>query len=248
MPARLGKEPLSRDRVLEAAMALADSHGLGAITMRRVAEALDCEAMSLYHYVADKKTLLAGLTEVVIGEIAQVSLRPPPDAVGDDRPADWREVIRGRCLAARQVMQRHPWAPALVSTQADVPPTVYPVFEGLVATMVEAGCSYDLAHRAIHSLGSLLFGFTQELFEPSAEDPGTSPEEMRAMAEAMPHLTRLAEVTVHDDEGALSVCDTQAEFEFTLALILDGLEAHRRQDARRRSRSGRSARSASGAV
>jgi 3-methyladenine DNA glycosylase/8-oxoguanine DNA glycosylase len=105
---------------------------------------------------------------------------------------------------------------------------VIPLFEALVATMVEGGCSYELAHRAIHSLGSLLFGFTQELFEPSAQDEGVASEELEAMALAMPHLARLAEVAAHAAEGSLSVCDTQSEFEFTLGLVLDGLEAHRR--------------------
>jgi AcrR family transcriptional regulator len=222
-PARMAKEPLSRERVLAAALAVADTEGLRAVTMRRVAQALGCEAMTLYYYVDDKSSLLAGLTEAVIGEIAVASLDPrlTVDA------GDWREVIRRRCLTARRVMLRHPWAPALVATQYQAPTNVLPLFEALVATMVEGGCSYELAHRAIHSLGSLLFGFTQELFEPAADDDGAPSEELEAVALAMPHLARLAQVAVHQVEGSLSMCDTQSEFEFTLGLILDGLEAHR---------------------
>lgn len=225
MPARTGP-PLSRDRVLQAAVALADADGLGVLTMRRLADDLDCEAMSLYHYVDDKKALLAGLAEVVVGEVVAATsghgIRG--DVAGEH---DWRDVVRARCLAARQVMLRHPWAPSLLTTQPQAPPNAFMIFEALVGTMVEAGCSYELAHRAIHSLGSLVLGFTQELFEPSAEDEGTSAEEMEAMAAAMPYLSRLGEVAVHEVEGSLSVCDTQYEFEFTLGLILDGLEAHR---------------------
>lgn len=225
MPARTGP-PLSRERVLHAAVALADDGGLRALTMRGLADDLDCEAMSLYHYVDDKKALLAGLAEVVVGEVVAATSDHPVGSgvVGED---DWRDVVRARCLAARQVMLRHPWAPSLLTTQSQVPPNAFMIFEALVGTMVEAGCSYELAHRAIHSLGSLVLGFTQELFEPTAGDGGTPPEEMAAMAAAMPYLSRLGEVAVHEVEGSLSVCDTQSEFEFTLGLILDGLEAHR---------------------
>jgi AcrR family transcriptional regulator len=223
MPARNDKPPLSRERVLAAALAIADTDGVARLTMRRVADSLDCEAMSLYYYVEDKKSLLAGLAETVVGEVLAATSTP---ATGGET-GDWRDAVRARCLAARDVMLRHPWAPQLLASQARVPPNLYPIFEAVVATMVRAGLGYELAHRAIHSLGSLLLGFTQELFEPSADDDGTSVEEMTAMATALPHLARLAQVAVHETEGSLSVCDTRAEFEFTLGLILDGLEARR---------------------
>jgi len=223
MPARTTKEALSRERVLDAALAVADLDGLGTLTMRRVAEELDCEAMSLYYYVRDKESLLAALTEAVVGEICESCLDPSLQ----EGAADWREVVKRRCLAAREVMLRHPWAPHLVASQPTAPSTAYALFEALVATMVDGGCSHSLAHRAIHSLGSMLLGFTQELFEPEAGDGDISMEEMEALALAMPHLAKIAEVAAHESKGALSMCDTQAEFEFTLGLILDGLEAHR---------------------
>lgn len=244
MPARTDKPPLARERVVAAAVAIADREGVAALTMRRVAEALDCEAMSLYHYVDGKKALLDAVVDAVVREIAEVTLQSP-DTAGDV-DGDWRDVVEARCHGARGVMLRHPWAPGLVASQAEAPPTVMPIFEALVATMVEAGLGYDLAHRAIHSLGSLLLGFTQELFEPSADDAGPASQgsaqagsaqemaaqematqEMAAMAAELPHLARLAEIAVHEAEGSLSFCDTRAEFTFTLRLILDGLEAHR---------------------
>ncbi len=77
----------------------------------------------------------------------------------------------------------------------------------------------------------MLLGFTQELFEPEAGEQNASSEEMEASALAMPHLARIAEVAAHESTGSLSVCDTQAEFEFTLGLILDGLEARRRAES-----------------
>lgn len=226
MPApapRADREPLSRARVLDAAVVLADAEGLGALTMRRLAGELRCEAMSLYHHVADKNALLDGLAEVVVGEIAEACLDPGATAGS----LDWRDVVRRRCLAARTVMHRHPWAPGLIAARSQPPPTVYPLFEALVATMVEGGCGYPLAHRAIHSLGSMLLGFTQELFEPAVDDEQARDEAAQDLEPTMPHLAHLAEVAVHEARGSLGICDTQAEFEFTLRLILDGLEAHR---------------------
>jgi AcrR family transcriptional regulator len=225
MPARSAREPLSRERVLDAAMTLADAEGLRVVTMRRVADTLDCEAMSLYYYVRDKDSLLTALTEAVVGEICASSLDPSLT----EGVAYWREVVRRRCLAARRVMLRHPWAPRLVAAQPTAPSTAYALFEALVAAMVDGGCTYPLAHRAIHALGSMLLGFTQELFEPDTGDAEVSAEEMAALELAMPHLARIAEVAAHESEGSLSVCDTQAEFEFTLGLVLDGLDAHRQR-------------------
>jgi AcrR family transcriptional regulator len=223
MPSRGDKAPLSRERVVAAGVAVADGEGLAAVTMRRVADVLDCEAMSLYHHVKDKKDLLAGLAEAVVGEVLLAARAP---GIGDEAQ-DWRDVVRARCLGARQVMHRHPWAPPLLVSQPTAPPSVYAVYEELVSTMVGAGFGYDLAHRAIHALGSLVLGFAQELFEPAVDDDGSSPQEAAAMAAHLPHLSRLGELALHETEGALSVCDTQAEFEFTLGLVLDGLEARR---------------------
>lgn len=222
MPART-KQALSRDRVLAAGVALADAEGLAAVTMRRVATALDCEAMSLYHHVPDKKALLGGLAETVVGETVVACLDPALTAGA----SDWRDVVRRRCLAAREVMLRHPWAPPLLATADQPPPNTYLLFEALVGTMADAGCSYPLAHKAIHALGSMLLGFTSELFEPSPDDAEVTPEVVAALEATFPHLARVAVVAAHEAEGALSVCDTAAEFAFTLGLVLDGLEAHR---------------------
>ena len=219
MPART-KEALSRDRVLAAGVAIADAEGLAAVTMRRVAAALDCEAMSLYHHVADKKAMLAGLAEAVVAEVLTATLGTDDGGDGED----WRDVVRRRCLGAREVMLAHPWAPPLIAAQP-APPNVYVLFEALVATMAGAGCSYVLAHRAIHALGPMLLGFTSELFEP--DDAEVTPEQLAALDEVFPHLGGVARVAAHENEGSLSVCDTRAEFVFTLGLVLDGLEAHR---------------------
>ena len=212
--------------MLTAAVALADTDGLAAVTMRNVAAELGVEAMSLYHHVAGKEGLLDGLLERVMAEVDEVVARLQPQD-------DWRRTVRARCLASRSVMLRHPWAPELISSRTTIPPAVFTHFEALLAVMVEAGFSYHLAHRALHSLGSMVLGFVQELFTPTsvgsnAESASQDADALAAMAPLLPHVTAMVASEVHDNDGdMLGWCDSQAEFEFTLDLLLDGYEAHR---------------------
>jgi AcrR family transcriptional regulator len=209
--------------VLAAAMGLADREGLAAVTMRRLAADVGVEAMSLYHHVPGKEGLLDGLAEAVLVEInAAVEARVRPDD-------DWPAALRHRCLGAREVMVRHRWAPGLLGSRSSIPPGLYPYYEEILATMIRGGLSYHLGHRAIHALGTMVLGFTQELFTP-ATDGGTMDEEaaeaeLVAMAAALPHLTAMVAAEVHDhEEDPLGWCDSQDEFEFTLDLLLDGLQ------------------------
>ncbi|WP_234996550.1 TetR/AcrR family transcriptional regulator [Demequina sp. NBRC 110054] len=219
-PGETAREPLSRDRIVQAAVAIADFSGLRAVTMRGVADELDCEAMSLYHHVAKKPDLMAAMVEAIVGEVAvtQAAIREE----------DWRDTFRARCLAARGVMLAHPWAPALISEQTQSPAAMFALYEDFLATLIDAGFDYGLAHRAIHSIGSLILGFSNELFDPAPDsDEEIDEEAMLAMAAQMPHLLQMAATGPHDPDGSLSACDTRAEFVFTLDLILDGLEARR---------------------
>lgn len=216
------RTPLSRDRVLSAAMDLVDAEGLPSLTMRRLASHLGVEAMSLYHHVPGKEPLLDGLAEALIVEI-RTAVAAAAHA-GDD----WPEALRRRCLAAREVMVRHRWAPGLLGSRTSIPAGLYPYYEEILATMFRGGVSYHLGHRAIHALGTMVLGFTQELFSPDTEG-GTMNEEaaeaeFAAMAAVLPHLTAMVASEVHDnDEDPLGWCDSQNEFVFTLDLILDGL-------------------------
>ena len=219
---RAARLPLSRDRVLAAAIRLADAEGLPAVTMRRLAADVGVEAMSLYHHVPGKEGLLDGLAEAVLVEInAAVEARVRPDD-------DWPAALRHRCLGAREVMVRHRWAPGLLGSRSSIPPGLYPYYEEILATMIRGGLSYHLGHRAIHALGTMVLGFTQELFTPDA-DGGTMDEEaaeaeFAAMADVLPHLTTMVASEVHDnEEDPLGWCDSQQEFEFTLDLLLEGL-------------------------
>jgi AcrR family transcriptional regulator len=214
--------PLTRERVLRAAVQLADERGIDALTMRNLGQELGVEAMSLYNHVSNKEDVLDGAVDVVVREVlAAVEALEAPSG-----PAEWKPAMRRRILEARAVLLRHRWAPAVFESRTGLPPAALPYFESLLGLMLEAGFSMDLAHHALHALGSRALGFTQELFVTD-DDPG--PEMIAVMRQQMaaefPNLAELMGVVYHDPGSALgSGCDDQFEFEFGLDLILDGLE------------------------
>jgi AcrR family transcriptional regulator len=218
---------LSRERVFRAAVDLADAGGIASVTMRRLARKLGVEAMSLYHHVADKDEVLAGMVDVVIDEInARVAEIGTPPSAADD---GWRTVVRRRILAARDVLLGHPWAPAVIESRSTMSPTVMRYYESLVGQLRAGGLSVSLVHHAMHALGSRALGFSQELFGP--DDDADAGPEVTAMlggqlAKEFPYLTEIAviESANHDEDSTLGWCDDQVEFEFGLDLLLDGLQ------------------------
>jgi AcrR family transcriptional regulator len=215
------KVPLSRERVLGAAIEVADRGGLESLTMRRLAQELGVEAMSLYYHVANKDEVLDGMIEALIEEInGQVAGLPTH--------GDWKRDLREHILTARQVFLRHPWAPGVLETRTTMSGPVLIYFDSVLGLMRSGGFSYDLAHHALHALGSRALGFTQELFDPG-DDGGAAEEEanelMAEMSERAPHLIEMMMEISHDDpDSTLGWCDDQVEFEFGLDLVLDGLE------------------------
>jgi len=217
--------PLSRERVLRAAIKVADASGIESLTMRRLAEELGAEAMSLYYYVASKEDLLDGIADAVVAEINDaVSTIDVPSA-----GASWKTAVRQRILSAREVLLRHRWAPRVLETRTSTSLAVLLYYDGLLRLMRDGGFSYDLIHHALHALGSRALGFSQEMFDPSG---GTSDAETAAelerMAQQIPHLVSMFMEVAHDDpDSTLGWCDDQTEFEFGLDLILDGLDTMR---------------------
>ncbi len=210
---------LTRERVLLAARDLADADGVDALTMRRLAEALGVEAMSLYHHVPNKDAILDGLAELVFTEIeAEVG-----GFGSTSTPGTWRRDLRERVLGARRVLLRHPWLPGLLEARGVLAPTMARYVDGVVGLMLDGGLSYDLAHHALHALGSRMYGFSQEL---RLDDQGGDGAELDpALLAAVPNLAGMLAQAVHDDPGAtLGWCDDQTEFEFGLDLLLEGLE------------------------
>jgi AcrR family transcriptional regulator len=211
-------EPLSRQRVLRAAVTIADEAGIQALTMRRLAEEVGAEAMSLYYHFANKEEVLDGVVEVIVEELNDVVGRVDVPSAG----ADWKKAVRARILAAREVLLRHPWAPRLFETRAAMSPAVVRYHDALVGLMRDGGFSFDLCHHALHALGSRAMGFTQELFDPG---DGADQEMPTDMADQFPNLAAMLAEVVHDDpESTLGWCDDQTEFEFGLDVILDGLD------------------------
>jgi AcrR family transcriptional regulator len=219
------RTPLTRERVLQAAVALADERGIETLTMRNLGQELGVEAMSLYNHVAGKEAILDGAIELVVGEILE--------GVEDETlsgPAEWKTVTRRRILAAREVMLRHRWAPKVLETRNEMSAVVLRYYDGLLGLMFAGGFSADLAHHAMHALGSRALGFTQELYEEADDVPAETVSAMAIqMAGEYPNLAEMLKVVTHDADTTLGWCDDQFEFEFGLDLLLDGLE--RRRDA-----------------
>jgi AcrR family transcriptional regulator len=208
--------------VLLAAMTIADQDGIESLTMRNLASALDVEAMSLYYHVANKEAVLDGVVDVVVDEINEAVAALDPTA-GDD----WKKAMRMRILAARDVLLSHPWAPDVIEKRTTMSLGIIQYFDGVVGIFREGGFSYDLAHHAMHALGSRAMGFTQELFEPDdTSSVGDATNEMfEQLADQVPYLIEmLAEISHGDPESTLGWCDDQVEFEFGLDLVLDGLD------------------------
>ncbi|MEV6157682.1 TetR/AcrR family transcriptional regulator [Nonomuraea sp. NPDC052129] len=210
--------------MLRAAVKVADEGGIESLTMRRLAEELGAEAMSLYYHVAKKEDVLDGIVGVIAGEINEAVGRIDVPSKG----AAWKTAVRQRILTARQVFLRHPWAPRVFETRTDVSPAVVQYFDALIGLMRDGGFSNDLAHHALHALGSRALGFTQEMFDPGDGAGDDSAAMLDAMAEQLPHLVGMLREIAHDDpDSTLGWCDDQTEFEFGLDLILDGLDRMR---------------------
>jgi AcrR family transcriptional regulator len=214
------RTPLNRDRVLHAAVALADEVGSSGVSMRRLAQQLGVVPMALYKHVADKDELLDGMVDVVIAEF-----EPPA------RGLDWKDGVRQRVLSARRAVLRHPWARQVIESRTRRTPAVLGHMEAVAGTFRAGGFSIDLTHHVMHALGNRIWGFSPELFDEPAED-GVSPltpEARQAVAtefaQRYPHILEIAvSATGGDLSGATGGCDEQFEFEFALDLLLDGAE------------------------
>jgi len=211
--------------VLRSAVDVADRGGIESLTMRRLAEELGAEAMSIYYHVANKDAVLDGIVDVIAEEINEVVDRIEVSATG----AGWKPAVRQRILAARQVLLRHPWAPRVLETRTTMSPALLRYHDGLIELMRAGGFSYDQIHHAMHALGSRALGFTQELFDPGdGADNDDTAAAFEAIADQVPYLAGMLMEIAHDDpDSTLGWCDDQTEFEFALDLILDGLDRMR---------------------
>jgi len=204
--------PLSRQRALQVAVALADTGGIGSLTMRRLAQALGVEAMSLYHHVANKDDILDGMVDIVFGEIAL-----PPATT------DWKTAMQRRAHSARTALARHPWAISLMESRATPGPATLRHHDAVIGCLRHAGFSIEMTAHAYSVLDSYIYGFAHQ----EMNLPFDTAEETKEVADAIlhqfpageyPHLVELA--TEHVLQPGYDHGD---EFEFGLDLILDGL-------------------------
>ncbi len=209
------RAPLSRERILRTAVALADQGGVEAASMRKIAQELGVVPMALYKHVASKDELLDGMIDVVVGEID-----PPATNV------DWKTAVRERILSARRALLRHPWASRVMESRTEPTPTVLAYMDSMIGMFRTGGFSMDLTHHAMHAMGSRLMGFTQELFNDGGDvDPEVEARMWGQMADVYPSIYELFLTVTHDDASVVGPgCDDQFEFEFALDLLLDGLE------------------------
>jgi AcrR family transcriptional regulator len=220
------RSPLTRERVILEAVALADEFGITMLTMRRLADRLFVEPMSLYHHVANKDEILDGMVDVVFREIVLPSTR-----------AEWKTAMRERAASAREALRRHPWAVGRMESRANPGPATLRHHDAIIGCLRGSGFSVALAAHAFSAIDSYLYGFAMQELNLPFHTPEETAEMAVTFLDQFPaaQFPHLAELTV--EHVMQPGYDYGAEFGFGLDLILDGLERIRaapRRTVRRR--------------
>jgi AcrR family transcriptional regulator len=209
-----GERPrLTRDRVLAAAVAVADRGGIGSLTIRSLADALDVRPMSVYHYVANKDEILDGIVDIVFSEMET------PTVGGE-----WRSEVARRAHSARRVLRRHPWAVPLLESRTSPGPATLAHHDAVLGTLLAAGFSRELTAHAYALLDAYVYGFAIQ----EASLPFEGPDSVADVADpimalmatgAYPHMVDMA-TSYYLQPGY----DFGDEFDFGLNLVLDALD------------------------
>jgi AcrR family transcriptional regulator len=207
------RERVTRERIIRAALRIMDEEGLEAVTMRRVGRELGCEAMSLYNHVQDKEEILDGICEAVLAEFT---------VPGGDT---WEEAIRAGAREYRRLLRAHPTVLTLMTERRKpfANPDSLRAYEFALGVFRSAGLSPDEAAMAFHVFGGFILGFvTMELgmmVGVSDEAHGYAHQEMGRLAASagLPHLGEALPF--------FADCDVEAQFEFGLDLLVDGLRS-----------------------
>lgn len=203
--------PLTKDRVLRAAMTVADRGGIAALTIRSVAAELAVKPMSLYHHVPNKEAIIDGVIDVVFGEIAL----PRTDT-------DWRTALTERARSARAVLRRHPWATPFMESRSRPGPATLRHHDAVLGTLIEGGFPLVLAGHAYSLMDCYIYGFALEEaalpFTRENLDDAMDGYLSQFQADEYPHLVRFAAERV-----LRPGYDYAHEFDYGLDLILDGL-------------------------
>ena len=214
-PSAKARTPLSRERVLRAALVLADQGGIESLTMRKLGQELGVEAMSLYNHVANKDDILDGIVDLVFGEIALPS-----------NQADWKAAVRKRAVSAHEALLRHPWATSLMQSRTNPGPATLRHHDSVLGSLRQAGFTLVMAAHAVSVIDGYVYGFALQQINIPLQTPEQVAEVgqnvLRQLAGEYPHL---AEMIV--EHAMKPGYDYAEEFEFGLDLILDGLEGLR---------------------
>ena len=206
------RDTLNRERVVRAAMDLADESGIESVTMRELGRRLGVEAASLYNHVAGKDDLLDGMADLVVAEIDLPS-----------RDVDWKEAMRRRAVSAREVFTHHRWGAGLIDSREGSGPSRLSYADRVLGTLLQAGFSPGIAANAFLALDSYVYGFERQRSNLSLGDEVDTTETAQEVLAAIPQgaYPSLARVAM---EYAAKPYDDAAAFDFGLGLILDGLQ------------------------
>ncbi len=206
------REPLSRERILHAAVAVADAGGYGSLTIRSLAQHLHVQPMAIYHHVANKGEILDGILDLVFSEIEL----PVPGG-------DWRAELARRAHSARRVLRRHPWAIMVLQSGTSPGAATLRHHDAIIGTLRGAGFSVTMTAHAYALLDSYVYGFALSETALPINGPETVAEVAEAMQErhpldAYPHLAEFSRAHIMRPDY-----DFGAEFQFGLDVVLDGL-------------------------
>jgi AcrR family transcriptional regulator len=209
------RKPLSRERIVAAALTVADDQGIEALSMRRLGQTLGFEAMSLYNHVANKDDVVDGILDLVLAE-----MEPP-------QPDGGLPAIRSSAVAAHEALKRHPWAANLLMASRRVRPARLRYMEALLGCLRGAGFSAETTYHAYHIIDAHIVGFS--LWQAGHAAAPSHVEDMREWFERMIRVDRFPYLHEHGlqhlkDGPYLPV----SAFEFALDLLLESLEKLRK--------------------
>jgi AcrR family transcriptional regulator len=208
------RRPLSRERVLEAALELADARGFEAISMRNVAKRLGVEAMSLYNHVANKEDVVDGLVDIVFGEIE----------VAAPGTTDWRTAMRERAISVRAALNRHRWAVGLMEGRMNPGPASMRTHDAVLGCLREAGFPFRAAVHAYSLMDAYIYGFALQERGLPFDAPEETAQVMERQRRNVPDMGAYPYLMEAAAEFAGAGYDYDVEFALGLDLILDGLE------------------------
>ena len=207
------RSALSRERVIGAAVTLADAIGVDALTIRKLAAELDVKPMTIYHHVPNKEAIIDGMVDLIFTQIDV----PPSDV-------DWKAAMRHRAGSARAVLARHPWAAPLMESRTNPGPATLGHHDAVLGCLRQAGFSIEMTAHAYALIDSYIYGFALQ----EVNLPATGGEDMAELAEEITEQFPVGEyrhlVEFTTEHVLQPGYDFSDEFEFGLSLILDGLE------------------------